>query len=293
MISIQVKLSVVNRGSRSPFHVARVITDIGIFASTCETVQQLSPGNYTGEAVISKVFLSQRVSGPTAFTEMNAVLKSFSVDSRSGHTTSSHADKDENTPSQTSPSSQQPPYQSDTAPDRERADTTSTAETAPEALPAPMTATTPDEIKPDGANADTTGSETDITSTSSASDVSRHEANSASDSAIATAEDADREQEDKADDFDEISDREKSDGPSLESHEQEDYDEQDLETILIQKGVGSDDRRLFGHTWPLHEVVKLDSTVGRDKLQEQAKRLRELGYDFNFRDQAFHFNFRT
>ncbi|MCL2590588.1 MAG: DUF3275 family protein [Betaproteobacteria bacterium] len=41
-----------------------------------------------------------------------------------------------------------------------------------------------------------------------------------------------------------------------------------------------DDEKLFGHLWPLGEVVKLDNTVDRMRLRKQMARLGELGYKF-------------
>jgi hypothetical protein len=48
------------------------------------------------------------------------------------------------------------------------------------------------------------------------------------------------------------------------------------------------DETLFGTVWPLAEVVKLDSTVGRLLLRQQKKRLAELGYGFKPMTQDWH-----
>lgn len=50
------------------------------------------------------------------------------------------------------------------------------------------------------------------------------------------------------------------------------------------------DEILFGHLWPLGEIVKLDKTVERTKLRAQRDRLDVLGYDFDAITQEWKLN---
>ncbi|OLU25522.1 hypothetical protein BVH03_17900 [Pseudomonas sp. PA15(2017)] len=47
------------------------------------------------------------------------------------------------------------------------------------------------------------------------------------------------------------------------------------------------DADLFGTIWPLGEAVKLDTTVDRQRLREQSKRLDQLGYTMDFKAQLW------
>ncbi|SFY09308.1 DUF3275 family protein [Azotobacter vinelandii] len=47
------------------------------------------------------------------------------------------------------------------------------------------------------------------------------------------------------------------------------------------------DAVLFGLLWPLGETVKLDTTVDRSALRAQCKRLGELGYTLDFKQQLW------
>lgn len=47
------------------------------------------------------------------------------------------------------------------------------------------------------------------------------------------------------------------------------------------------DADLFGTIWPLGESVKLDTTVDRQRLREQSKRLDQLGYIMDFKAQLW------
>ncbi|MHB0818450.1 DUF3275 family protein [Stutzerimonas stutzeri] len=47
------------------------------------------------------------------------------------------------------------------------------------------------------------------------------------------------------------------------------------------------DAELFGTIWPLVESVKLDTTVDRQRLRDQSKRLNELGYTLDFKAQIW------
>ena len=47
------------------------------------------------------------------------------------------------------------------------------------------------------------------------------------------------------------------------------------------------DKALFGLLWPLKDRIRLDSTVGRDKLRQQCSRLKELGYQFQVLEQVW------
>lgn len=47
------------------------------------------------------------------------------------------------------------------------------------------------------------------------------------------------------------------------------------------------DADLFGTIWPLGESVKLDTTVDRQRLREQSKRLDQLGYIMDFKAQIW------
>lgn len=48
------------------------------------------------------------------------------------------------------------------------------------------------------------------------------------------------------------------------------------------------DAELFGVIWPLGEQVKLDATVDRQTLRQQASRLSELGYSFDAPTQTWY-----
>ncbi|MGL4667785.1 MAG: DUF3275 family protein [Saezia sp.] len=48
------------------------------------------------------------------------------------------------------------------------------------------------------------------------------------------------------------------------------------------------DEELFGHLWPLSDIVKLDATVGRPMFRKQIERLQTLGYEINIDDQQWH-----
>jgi hypothetical protein len=50
----------------------------------------------------------------------------------------------------------------------------------------------------------------------------------------------------------------------------------------------AEDERLFGHLWPLGNVVKLDATVDRRALRAQRDRLTALGYRFKPLSQDWH-----
>ncbi|RQR79248.1 DUF3275 family protein [Burkholderia sp. Bp9012] len=50
----------------------------------------------------------------------------------------------------------------------------------------------------------------------------------------------------------------------------------------------AEDELLFGHLWPLGEIVKLDTTVDRRRLREQCDRLGVIGYEFAPRSQDWH-----
>lgn len=56
---------------------------------------------------------------------------------------------------------------------------------------------------------------------------------------------------------------------------------------LKQIAQGSEDAELFGTIWPLGETVKLDTTVDRQRLREQSKRLDQLGYTLDFKAQLW------
>jgi len=47
------------------------------------------------------------------------------------------------------------------------------------------------------------------------------------------------------------------------------------------------DQELFGTVWPLGETVRLDSTVDRQRLRQQCRRLEQLGYTMDFKSQAW------
>lgn len=47
------------------------------------------------------------------------------------------------------------------------------------------------------------------------------------------------------------------------------------------------DADLFGTIWPLGNTVKLDTTVDRQRLREQSKRLDQLGYTLDFKAQLW------
>ncbi|MDR2452364.1 MAG: DUF3275 family protein [Candidatus Accumulibacter sp.] len=50
----------------------------------------------------------------------------------------------------------------------------------------------------------------------------------------------------------------------------------------------AEDEALFGHLWPLGDVVQLDSTVGRLTLRAQRDRLKALGYRVDPLSQDWH-----
>ncbi|MGF0335806.1 DUF3275 family protein [Ectopseudomonas toyotomiensis] len=54
-----------------------------------------------------------------------------------------------------------------------------------------------------------------------------------------------------------------------------------------QTAQGGEDAELFGTIWPLGETVKLDTTVDRQRLREQSKRLDQLGYTLDFKAQLW------
>lgn len=47
------------------------------------------------------------------------------------------------------------------------------------------------------------------------------------------------------------------------------------------------DKALFGHIWPLSNQVRLDATVDRLTQRKQVARLRELGYELDFKAQSW------
>jgi len=47
------------------------------------------------------------------------------------------------------------------------------------------------------------------------------------------------------------------------------------------------DQELFGTIWPLGDTVRLDSTVDRQRLRQQCRRLEQLGYTMDFKSQAW------
>jgi len=47
------------------------------------------------------------------------------------------------------------------------------------------------------------------------------------------------------------------------------------------------DEALFGSIWPLGTEVKLDPTVDRQRMRDQIERLRSLGYELDFKNQAW------
>ncbi|VXC23844.1 conserved hypothetical protein [Pseudomonas sp. 8Z] len=47
------------------------------------------------------------------------------------------------------------------------------------------------------------------------------------------------------------------------------------------------DEELFGSIWPLGAEVKLDPTVDRQRMRNQIERLRCLGYELDFKNQAW------
>lgn len=55
----------------------------------------------------------------------------------------------------------------------------------------------------------------------------------------------------------------------------------------VQQSAQGDDAELFGTIWPLGETVKLDTTVDRQRLREQSKRLDQLGYTLDFKAQLW------
>ena len=72
----------------------------------------------------------------------------------------------------------------------------------------------------------------------------------------------------------------------------------EAETVAVTQTAGTEkkpadnnpentDAQLFGHLWPLGEIVKLDTTVDRVRLREQKDRLQALGYEFDFRSQQW------
>ncbi|WP_313025561.1 DUF3275 family protein [Pseudomonas lopnurensis] len=48
-----------------------------------------------------------------------------------------------------------------------------------------------------------------------------------------------------------------------------------------------EDAELFGTIWPLGEAVKLDTTVDRQRLRDQSRRLDALGYKLDFKTQTW------
>jgi hypothetical protein len=49
----------------------------------------------------------------------------------------------------------------------------------------------------------------------------------------------------------------------------------------------NEDEVLFGTLWPLGYIVKLDSTVDRQRMRAQCARLGQLGYQLNFKQQVW------
>lgn len=55
--------------------------------------------------------------------------------------------------------------------------------------------------------------------------------------------------------------------------------------------LDSQDIELFGHQWPLGNIVKLDPTVERSKLRAQIFRLKQMGYELNSETQTWVYSF--
>ncbi len=60
-----------------------------------------------------------------------------------------------------------------------------------------------------------------------------------------------------------------------------------LSPIEHQAEQDDADADLFGTIWPLGDTVKLDTTVDRQRLREQSKRLDQLGYTMDFKAQLW------
>lgn len=58
-------------------------------------------------------------------------------------------------------------------------------------------------------------------------------------------------------------------------------------TPSVDLPIASEDELLFGSLWPLGESVKIDPTVNRQMIRDQSRRLTELGYVLDFRNQTW------
>ncbi|WAJ37285.1 DUF3275 family protein [Pseudomonas sp. GOM7] len=54
-----------------------------------------------------------------------------------------------------------------------------------------------------------------------------------------------------------------------------------------ERSADDADADLFGTIWPLAEIVKLDTTVDRQRLREQSRRLDQLGYTLDYKAQLW------
>jgi hypothetical protein len=61
----------------------------------------------------------------------------------------------------------------------------------------------------------------------------------------------------------------------------------EVTTYQTSSSAQAGDAELFGELWPLGQTVKLDMTVGRDVIHQQNKRLDQLGYEFDSRNQIW------
>lgn len=57
-----------------------------------------------------------------------------------------------------------------------------------------------------------------------------------------------------------------------------------------QRSADEADADLFGTIWPLGETVKLDTTVDRQRLRDQSRRLDQLGYTLDYKAQLWRRN---